>query len=98
MSERKQRVVDYSFSLLDLDGKGLIKISNLAQLFNVSKNHPESSKKSRDQLLHEFLEGFSQGSKSTGVISKEEWQSYYIDVAMSIPSDETFVKFVESTW
>jgi len=47
LSERKQKVVDYAFSYLDLDGAGSVKVANLIQLFDISKN-PEGVKKSRD--------------------------------------------------
>jgi hypothetical protein len=54
LNERKQKVVDYAFSYLDLEGSGSLRIQNLVQLFDISKN-PEGVLKSRDQLLSEFL-------------------------------------------
>ena len=33
-----------------------------------------------------------------GVITKQEWTDYYTDLAMSTPSDEYFVKMMESVW
>lgn len=97
MNARKQKVVDYAFSYLDLEGSGSLRVQNLVQLFDISKN-PEGVKKSRDQLLGEFLECFSEGDRADGKITKNEWNTYYVDVAISIPSDDVFVKFVESTW
>lgn len=97
LNERKQMVVDYAFSYLDLEGSGYLRVQNLVQLFDISKN-PEGVKKSRDQLLSEFLECFSEGNRADGKISKQEWTTYYVDVAISIPSDDAFVKYVESTW
>lgn len=97
MSDRKQKVVDYAFSYLDLEGSGSLRVQNLVQLFDISKN-PEGVKKSRDQLLAEFLECFAEGGRADGRISKQEWTAYYVDVAISIPSDDAFVKYVESTW
>jgi Ca2+-binding EF-hand superfamily protein len=97
LNARKQKVVDYAFSYLDLEGSGSLRVQNLVQLFDISKN-PEGVKKSRDQLLGEFLECFSEGDRADGKITKNEWNTYYVDVAISIPSDDVFVKFVESTW
>ena len=33
-----------------------------------------------------------------GIISKEEFIDYYTDLSMSMPSDEYFVRMMESTW
>jgi len=33
-----------------------------------------------------------------GTVSKQEWTDYYTDLAMSVPSDEYFVKMMESVW
>jgi len=33
-----------------------------------------------------------------GVVTKQEWTDYYTDLAMSTPSDEYFVKMMESVW
>lgn len=33
-----------------------------------------------------------------GVISRKEWDDYYTDLSMSLPSDEYFVKMMESVW
>lgn len=33
-----------------------------------------------------------------GTITKQEWTDYYTDLSMSLPSDEYFVKMMESVW
>ena len=33
-----------------------------------------------------------------GTITKQEWDDYYTDLSMSLPSDEYFVKMMESVW
>ena len=65
-------MVDYAFSFLDLDRAGSVKVANVINLFDISKT-PEGVKKSRDQLLSEFLETFSEGKRLDGKISKQEW-------------------------
>lgn len=35
---------------------------------------------------------------SDGVISHQEWTDYYTDLSMSVPSDEYFVRMMESVW
>lgn len=33
-----------------------------------------------------------------GVVTKQEWNDYYADLSMSVPSDEYFVRMMESVW
>ena len=33
-----------------------------------------------------------------GTITKQEWDDYYCDLSMSLPSDEYFVRMMESVW
>lgn len=33
-----------------------------------------------------------------GVVTKQEWDDYYADLSMSLPSDEYFVRMMESVW
>ena len=33
-----------------------------------------------------------------GVVTRQEWNDYYSDLAMSVPSDEYFVRMMESVW
>jgi Ca2+-binding EF-hand superfamily protein len=49
--------------------------------------------------LNEFLSAFSGVKSSTeGLITRDEWIGYYTDLAMTIPSDEYFVRMIEHTW
>ena len=56
-------------------------------------------RKTRDELLNEFLQNF-EGKRSdhNGVVTWEEFVDYYSDLSMSTPSDEYFCKMMESTW
>jgi len=54
-------------------------------------------RKTREQILNEFLNNF-EGVKGNSIISKQEFYDYYTDLSMSIPSDEYFVRMMESTW
>jgi len=33
-----------------------------------------------------------------GTVTKQEWTDYYTDLSMSLPSDEYFVRMMESVW
>ena len=66
--------------------------------------HPENpefleGRKSKDEILMEFLNNFDgPRGNNDGTVTWEEFYDYYSDLSMSTPSDEYFVKMMESTW
>jgi hypothetical protein len=56
-------------------------------------------RKTKDQILSEFLNNFEGGrGNRDGQVSIQEFTDYYTDLSMSVPSDEYFVRMMESTW
>ena len=50
-------------------------------------------------VLAVFLNNFDGArGNNDGVVTKQEWDDYYTDLSMSTPSDEYFVRMMESTW
>ncbi len=86
--------------MLDRDRSGQLNIKDLLGVYDVSMN-PEfiEGRKSREQILTEFLNNFEgvRGNRD-GNITRDEFFDYYTDLSMSIPSDEYFVRMMESTW
>ena len=93
-------MVGKAFNMLDRDGSGQIHVKEIAGIYDVSMN-PEflEGRKTRDEILTDFLSNF-EGAKgnSDGVLTKQEFFDYYTDLSMSTPSDEYFVRMMESTW
>ena len=93
-------MVDRAFAILDKNGSGAIQAADIANVYDTSKN-PEviEGKKTADQVLNDFLNSFDglRGNKD-GTISKQEWDGYYTNVAMSVPSDEYFIRMMEQSW
>lgn len=93
-------MVEKVFALMDKDGSGQITISDVVGIYDVSMN-PEfiEGRKTKEEILTTFLNEFD-GSRGNndGVITKSEFLDYYTDLSMSIPSDEYFVRMMESTW
>ena len=100
LTERRIKMVEKAFSQLDKDGSGKITVSDIAQVYDVSRN-PDyiQGKKSGQQILEEFLSGF-EGVKGdrNGIITKDEFFDYYTDLSMSITDDAYFVAMMESVW
>jgi Ca2+-binding EF-hand superfamily protein len=100
LTERRKRMVEKVFLMLDKDKSGFLSVQDLVNIYDVSIN-PEyiEGRKTKDQILTEFLINFEgvRGNKD-GKVSKEEFFDYYTDLSMSVPSDEYFVRIMESTW
>jgi Ca2+-binding EF-hand superfamily protein len=93
-------MVEKAFTTLDKDKSGQITFSDVANLYDVSKSKDFiSGKKSREEIVTDFLNGFDGASgNNDGIITRKEFFDYYTDLAMSTPSDEYFVKMMESVW
>ena len=93
-------MVEKAFAMLDKDGSGQITVKDIAGIYDVSMN-PEflEGRKSREEILIDFLSNF-EGAKGNddGIVTKAEFFDYYTDLSMSTPSDEYFVRMMESTW
>lgn len=89
-----------AFAMMDKNNTGTIEMRDIIGIYDVSMN-PDflEHRKSREQILTEFMSNF-EGAKGNrdGNITLEEWVDYYTDLSMSTPSDEYFVRMMESTW
>ena len=89
-------MVAKTFESLDSKGAGVISFSDVSNRFDVSMNPLfVQNRKSREELLNEFLNNFN---ASNCQITFQEYCDYYSDLATSIPSDEYFIRMMESTW
>lgn len=86
--------------MLDKNGEGTITIEDIAGIYDVSMN-PEflEGRKTREEILADFLNNFDGArGNNDGKVSRDEFFDYYTDLSMSTPSDEYFVRMMESTW
>jgi hypothetical protein len=100
LSERRVNMVKKAFMMLDKDGSGKVTVSDIVGIYDVSMN-PEflEGRKTRDEILGEFLNNFDgPRGNNDGILTWEEFYDYYSDLSMSTPSDEYFVRMMESTW
>ena len=100
LTERRQAMVDKAFALIDRNNSGTITIADIDAIYDVSQNQDFiDGTKTRQEILEEFLNGFDgMRGNNDGTITKQEWNDYYTDLSMSLPSDEYFVKMMESGW
>jgi Ca2+-binding EF-hand superfamily protein len=93
-------MVKKAFMMLDTYQTGKITVSDIVHIYDVSMN-PEflEGRKTKEEILSEFLNNFDgPRGNNDGVVTWEEFYDYYSDLSMSTPSDEYFVKMMESTW
>ena len=93
-------MVDRAFEILDKDGSGQISVKDIKHLYDVTKHKDFiEGTKTKEEVIEEFLDSFD-GAKGNndGVITKKEWDDYYTDLSMSLPTDEYFVQMMESVW
>ena len=100
LTPRRLKMVEKAYAMLDRDGSGQLDVKDIISVYDVSMN-PEfiEGKKPKEQILIEFLTNFEgvRGNRD-GKISKQEFTDYYTDLSMSVPSDEYFVRMMESVW
>jgi Ca2+-binding EF-hand superfamily protein len=59
MNDFRKNLANKAFTLMDKDGDGIIKVSDIKGVYS-AKNHPDvkNGKKTEDQILGEFLDTF----------------------------------------
>ena len=100
LTPRRLAMVNKAFAMMDRDGSGVLDINDIASIYDVSMN-PEflEGRKTREEILGDFLNNFDGArGNNDGKVTKQEWDDYYTDLSMSTPSDEYFVRMMESTW
>lgn len=100
LTERRKNMVDRAFATIDRNNNGAISVADIDAIYDVSQNQDFiDGTLTREEILEQFLSGF-EGVKGNrdGVISHAEWTDYYTDLSMSVPSDEYFVRMMESVW
>jgi len=100
LNERREKIVRKVFANMDKDHSGQITVSDIANIYDVSQNADFiSGKKTKEEILSDFLSGF-EGMKGNrdGIITWEEFSDYYSDMSLSIPDDLYFTRMLESVW
>ena len=89
-----------AFALLDKSGDGVVTASDVLHIYDVSKNPDFLERRlTKEQIVQNFLNQFDgPRGNNDGKISQDEFLDYYSDMSMGIPSDEYFVRMLESTW
>lgn len=98
MNERREKAVEKAYKKMDLSGNESVTIADLQANYDVSPN-PEyqSGKKTKEQLVCEFLECWD-SQACNYVVSYSEFLDFYMDVSPTVCSDEVFENMIKHTW
>eukprot|EP00760_Papus_ankaliazontas_P007864 PhM_4_TR13568/c0_g1_i1/m.38659 len=95
----RRRVVERAWKQLDRDGSGLATIDDLRGVFSAKRNPLVlSGKMSEDEALMSFLGQFDDQTNPDGVVTWEEFWSYYSGVGVNIDNDLQFETLVTKAW
>lgn len=99
LNNRRRTLVNLAYDVLDKDGSGEIDISDIAMAYDASK-HPDvvSGKRTTEQVLIEFLDGFDVGGTKDGKVTREEFERYYVTISASIDRDDYFELMIRNAW
>ena len=88
-----------AFDQLDKERNGCIDPADMIGVYDTT-HHPDvlSRKKTSQQVLREFLDGFDVGGVVEGKITRDEFQSYYHNISASIDNDKFFELMMRNAW
>lgn len=105
MNETRRNLALEAFRILDVNGNGVVEVSDIAQTYNASR-HPAviEARKTEEQVLAEFLETFEThhnmvaGGHADAKVTVEEFLEYYNNVSASIDDDKYFETMMNGSW
>lgn len=98
LNANRQVFVDKAFEIMDVNKNGVVDLSDIVSRYSADK-HPEviSGKKTKNEVLREFLDTFDGGVKD-GTVTKSDWDIYYQNVSASIDDDAYFELMMRNAW
>lgn len=97
MSNRRKDLVKKAYTLLDANGDGVVRLDDIATLYDVS-NHPDV--RSGKITPKDALKGFMADWDTNGdeVVEFAEFMDYYENISATIDNDRYFELMMRNTW
>lgn len=98
INERRQKMIDMAYNVLDKNGNGVITIEDIQSAYNV--NHDPDVLAGRlpaDSALENFLGQFDTIDKD-GKVTRKEFTEYYRNISASIDNDDYFELMIRNAW
>jgi len=99
INEKRKKLIMMAFDVIDRDGNGVLEPEDVVDAYDASK-HPDvlTGRKTRDEVLAEFLDTFDVGGEKDGMVTKDEFTNYYKNISASIDSDDYFELMIRNAW
>jgi len=96
-NQRRQAIIDKAFLRFDKDGTGIIKVTDVREVFNCIKNPKViCGELTEDQVFANFLKHFN--DYGDGTIERKEWNDYFSVKSYDIDDDNYFVLLMKTAW
>lgn len=94
----RKNLIRQAYDKLDVNKDGLVKLDDIAQLYDASK-HPDvlDGKKTPTEVFREFMDKWDTQEKD-GIVTIDEFYDYFRDVSASIDTDQYFEGMMKSAW
>ena len=98
LSEKRIACIRMAYDKLDVNKDGLVKLDDIAQLYDVSQ-HPDviSGKMTPEEAYKQFMSLWDT-QVADGIVTFDEFCDYYRDVSASIDTDEYFAVMMKNAW
>ena len=91
LTPRRLALVHLAFGQIDVDNSGEVTPEEVVKAYDSSK-HPDviSGKKTKEQVMREFLDTFDVGGIKDGVVTRKEFENYYTNLGANIDNEDYF--------
>ena len=98
MNTRREQMVLLAFDVMDKDKSGMLDLDDITEAYDASTN-PDviAGKKTKAQVLREFLDTFDGGEKD-GKVYPNEFKRYYANISASVDDDDYFELMIRNAW
>ncbi|VDN96242.1 unnamed protein product [Rodentolepis nana] len=99
MPECRKKLVETVFKKMDKTGDGVITVDDLRGIYN-TRNHPKylSGELSEKDIMREYLKTFESRGDVDGIVTWDEFLSYYSGVSSSIDDDIYFDLMIRNAY
>jgi len=97
LSKRRLQMIGLAFKVIDSTGDGQITIDDLGHYNTKFDPDVKSGKLTTEEALRHLLANFEQGDKD-GIVTKDEFTTYYKNVSASIDDDDYFELMMRNAW
>jgi len=99
LTPRRLDLVHLAFQKIDLDGSGIVEPHEVVKAYSADK-HPDviSGRKTKDEVLREFLDTFDVGGVKDGMVTLQEFENYYTNIGANVDDDDYFELMIRNAW